>query len=229
MASMQMSVTGRWTNPGALLRFKNMVPTRDSLLFRSPQARGFSLLEILVVVFIIGILATMFTLSVGVLGSDSAIDKEINRLQALLELAREEAVMNGHELGLHFYPGGYEFAIYQEDFVEYYDLEDEVQNQSKWIVMDTGTLLKPRQLPAGIVIEIEIDGRDIVLKEKQQAAMDESDDDPEQTKVEAYRPQVWLYSSGDMSPFVIRFRREFANDSLQLEFSEDGTVELSAG
>jgi general secretion pathway protein H len=229
MASMRTLVTGRWTDSGALLRFKNMAPTRDSLLSRYQQARGFSLLELLVVVFIIGILATMFTISVGVLGSDSDIDKEMDRLQALLELAREEAVMNGRELGLHFYPGGYEFATFQEDFVEYYDLEDEVQNQSKWVVLEAGTLLKPRQLPAGIVIEIEIDGRDIVLKEKQQAVMDKSDDDPDQTKVEVYRPQIWLYSSGDMSPFAIRFRREFANDSLQLEFSEDGTVELSEG
>ena len=226
---MQMSVTGRWTDPGALHRLTNMAPTRDASLSNPLPARGFSLLELLVVVFIIGILATMFTLSVGVLGSDPEIDKETDRLQALLELAREEAVMNGHELGLHFYPDGYEFATFQEDFVEYYDTDDEVQDQSEWMVLDEGTLLKPRQLPAGIVIEIEIDGREIVLKRKTQAAMNESDEDSEQTETEAYRPQIWLYSSGDMSPFLIRFRREFANDGLILEYSEDGSVELSEG
>jgi hypothetical protein len=32
-----------------------------------------------------------------------------------------------------------------------------------------------------------------------------------------------------MNPFVITFRREFSNDSLILEFSEDGTAELSEG
>ena len=45
-----------------------MALTSATPLSKSPQAAGFSLLELLVVVFIIGILATMFTLSVGVLG-----------------------------------------------------------------------------------------------------------------------------------------------------------------
>ena len=54
---------------------------------------GFSLLELLVVLFIIGILVTMFTLSVGVTGGDREVDNEIDRLQALLKLAGEEAIM----------------------------------------------------------------------------------------------------------------------------------------
>jgi len=200
-------------------------------LLRPRQAPGFSLLELLVVVFIIGILATMFTLSVGVLGADSELETEIDRLQALIRLAREEAVTNGRELGLHFYPAGYEFATYQEDFVEYYDPNGDQRSQSEWIVLSLGTLLKPRQLPAGVVIELEIDGREIRLDEKKEPVTAEAgdDDDPIVADGNPYRPQIWLYSTGDMSPFVIRFRREFANDGVILEFSDDGSVELSAG
>ncbi len=198
---------------------------------RPMQASGFSLLELLVVVFIIGILATMFTLSVGLLGSDSELDKEISRLRALIELAREDAVTQGHELGLHFYPDSYEFAVYQEDFVDYYDPDDEVQDQSEWIVLSLGTLLKPRQLPAGIVIELEIDDRDIVLKNKQETQLEAENNarDPNRVRIDErdpYRPQIWLFSSGDISPFAIRFRREFANEGVTLEYSEDGSVEL---
>ncbi len=198
---------------------------------RPMQASGFSLLELLVVVFIIGILATMFTLSVGLLGSDSELDKEINRLRALIELAREDAVTQGHELGLHFYPDSYEFAVYQEDFVDYYDPDDEVQDQSEWIVLSLGTLLKPRQLPAGIVIELEIDDRDIVLKNKQETQLEAENNarNPNRVRIDErdpYRPQIWLFSSGDISPFAIRFRREFANEGVTLQYSEDGSVEL---
>ena len=196
------------------------------------QTEGFTLLELLVVVFIMGILATMFTLSVGVLGSDSELDKEVDRLQALMNLGLEDAMTQGHEIGLHFYPDGYEFATFQEDFVDYYDPDDDVQDQSEWIILSSETLLRPRRLPEGILIELEIDGRQIVLKKKTETQF--ADPDAEQDQAingdkELYRPQIWLYSTGDMNPFVIRFHREFSNDSLILEFGDDGTVELSKG
>jgi general secretion pathway protein H len=206
-----------------------MAPISNARLSRPLQVAGFSLLELLVVVFIIGILATMFTLSVGVLGSDPELEKEIDRLHALLNLAREDAVTNGRELGLHFYPDGYEFASYQEDFIEYYDPDDEVQDRSEWIVLNKGTLLGPRRLPDGIVIELEIDGRQIVLDEKKEPMSDDQNREQDLTDDDIYRPQIWLYSSGDMNPFVIRFRRKFGNDSLMLEFNDDGTTELSKG
>ena len=206
-----------------------MAPISNARLTRPLQAPGFSLLELLVVVFIIGILATMFTLSVGVLGSDPELEKEIDRLHALLNLAREDAVTNGRELGLHFYPDGYEFASYQEDFIEYYDPDDEVQDRSEWIVLNPGTLLGPRRLPDSIVIELEIEGRQIVLDEKKEPMDDDPTREQDLTDENTYRPQIWLYSSGDMSPFVIRFRREFSNDSLMLEFNDDGTTEQDKG
>ncbi len=199
----------------------------------SPPRRraGFSLLEVLVVVFIIGILATMFTLSVGILGTDSELDEETGRLQALLDLAREEAVTRGLEFGVHFYPDGYEFATYQEDFVEYFDPGDDSQDQSEWTVLSFDTMLKPRTLPEGVVIELQIDGREIVLDAKNESRVDEPDDDPttDGDEDDAYRPQILLFSTGDMSPFTIRFRREFADDGLILDFSDDGSVELSEG
>ncbi|MDP6416913.1 MAG: prepilin-type N-terminal cleavage/methylation domain-containing protein, partial [Gammaproteobacteria bacterium] len=142
---------------------------------RPIHSAGFSLLELLVVVFIIGILATMFTLSVGVLGDDSELGKETARLQALLNVAREDAVTQGRELGMRFYPDGYEFAIFEEDFIEYYDPGDETQSQSKWTVMGPGTLLKPRQMPEGIVIELEIEGREIILDAQEEPQNDSSD------------------------------------------------------
>ena len=61
-------------------------------------ARGFSLIELLVVVLLVGIILTMATLAVGpTTGADDSA-AEARRLAALLELAREQAVL--HALSL---------------------------------------------------------------------------------------------------------------------------------
>ena len=67
------------------------------------------------VVVIIGILVTMLTLSIGVTGSDRDLEREDNRLRALVSLASEDALLQGRELGLTFLEDGYEFALLDPD------------------------------------------------------------------------------------------------------------------
>lgn len=185
----------------------------------------------LVVVFIIGVLATMFTLSVGVTGGDRQLDTEVDRLVAVIDLAREEAVIQGREIGVRFYAASYEFSAFYEDFIEYHD--EETPDQSEWMLLDRSTLLGPRELPEGLLFELEIDGREVVLKspteeepvaEQEQTDEDESDDDDKEQN--RFQPQIMIFSSGDMSPFTLLVRREFANEGTTLEFDIDGSVEL---
>ena len=191
---------------------------------------GFSLLELLVVVFIIGILATMFTLSVGLTGGDRDLEREVDRLQALLKLASEEALMQGREIGMRFYIDGYEFATFQEDFQDYRDPDpedatdpDEVKNldPSEWVIVAGQELLGPRHLPEEMVLELEIDGRSVVLTGED----DQRDDDDGSEK--EYRPQIRIFSSGDFIPFIVRLRRSFQNDGTIIDVGADGTVEVT--
>lgn len=194
---------------------------------------GFTLLELLVVVFIIGILSTLFTLSVGLTGGDRELETETDRLIAVVQLASDEAIMQGRELGMRFYPDGYEFARFQEDFVEYYDAEASDQfdqsedapqsDQSEWIVLSNENLLNQRSLPEGILLELEIDGRLVALERD---AEDEKDDEDENSKRD-YQPQIRLFSSGDVSPFVVQLRRRFENKAVQIEFDAEGMVEVT--
>jgi len=195
---------------------------------------GFTLLELLVVVFIIGILSAMFTLSVGLTGSDRDLETETNRLIAVLQLASDEAIMQGRELGMRFYSDGYEFATFQEDFVEYYDEQDSNQtdpsgqseevpetDQSEWVVLSSDELLRQRSLPEGILLELEIDGRSVVLDRD-----DEAEDDDDDKSKQEYQPQIFIFSSGDVSPFIVQLRREFENKSVLIEFDAEGLVEV---
>jgi general secretion pathway protein H len=202
-------------------------------MFTRRKMSGFTLLELLVVVFIIGILSTLFTLSVGLTGSDRELETETDRLIAVVQLASDEAIMQGRELGMRFYPDGYEFARFQEDFVEYYDAETSDQSdqsedapqsdQSEWIVLSNENLLNRRSLPEGILLELEIDGRLVALERDDERNKDDENENSNQE----YQPQIRLFSSGDVSPFVVQLRRSFENKGVQIEFDAEGMVEVT--
>jgi hypothetical protein len=80
--------------------------------------------------------------------------------------------------------------------------------------------LGQRSLREGILLDLEIDGRSVVLKQD-----DENDED--ENSARDYQPQIRLFSSGDVSPFVVHFRRAFENKSVQIEFDAEGMVEVT--
>jgi general secretion pathway protein H len=186
------------------------------------RSSGFSLLEMLVVVFIIGILVTMATLSIGTTGGDRELDQEVERLQALIGLAGEEALMQGRELGLRFYPDHYEFSTESWETTE---VEEITTTVAKWRLLQGDEMLKTRNFATDIVIELMIDDRNVILKnkpeKKNQQKNGESEDEDDD-----YEPQIFIYSSGDISPFSIRMRRRFNDEGLTLTVEGDGSSEL---
>jgi general secretion pathway protein H len=186
------------------------------------RSSGFSLLEMLVVVFIIGILVTMATLSIGTTGGDRELDQEVERLQALIGLAGEEALMQGRELGLRFYPDRYEFSTESWETTE---VEEITTTVAKWRLLQGDEMLKTRNFATDIVIELMIDDRNVILKnkpeKKNQQKNGESEDEDDD-----YEPQIFIYSSGDISPFSIRMRRRFNDEGLTLTVEGDGSSEL---
>ena len=77
-------------------------------------SRGFTLIELMVVIVILGIIASFAVLSVGNRDASAALEEEVQRLAALLQLASEEAVITGRQLGLRITPGGYLFVGHAE-------------------------------------------------------------------------------------------------------------------
>lgn len=136
--------------------------------------RGFTLIEIIVVVFVIGVIVTFASLSVNQHG-ERYIEDEARRLHHLLRLATEEAVLTSQELSLMVTRQGYNFARLEGP---------------KWAPLADDPLFRARELPETIKVELLIDG--------QKADLSDSD-----------KPvQIYLLSSGEVTPFEIRFSGE---------------------
>ncbi|HUR41624.1 MAG TPA: type II secretion system minor pseudopilin GspH [Verrucomicrobiae bacterium] len=149
---------------------------------------GFTLLEILVVIVIIGVIASLAVLSIGDRALDDRLDIEARRLQELIALAAEQAVMQGAELGFVQTADGYAFLA----------LKPEPDKPARWLPLDDASPLHPRALSEPMYLELLVEGRAV----KPLAA----DVEPEQLK-----PQVMLLSSGETTEFTLALRaREYA-------------------
>ena len=103
--------------------------------------RGFTLIELLVTIVIISIILSIAVLSLSLVGDDREVRKEAQRLMSLLEVAQDDAVLQGREFGVEFLLGSYRF-------VEYEPLS------GQWFEILGEDLLRTRQIPAEMEISL---------------------------------------------------------------------------
>lgn len=187
------------------------------------RSLGFTLLEILVVMVIIGIIAAMATLSIGVATSQKGTEKEIERIQDLLALASEEAVLQGREFGLTFYTKGYVFSTYDPADGHWKPLGNDAEP------------FNSRPFPPETIVDLEIEGRIVKLSDEKpvEKKVEKPKDDeapmepprmlaPEKDK---NTPQVFMMSSGDITAFSLHLRPSIGSPGINLQVAESGTVE----
>jgi general secretion pathway protein H len=163
--------------------------------------RGFTLLELLVVVFIIGVVAGMAVISTGNSGVDRLLEQEARRARVLFGLAAQEAVLQGRPLGVMVEARAYRFLI---------------AGAEHWEELQYSGPLRERRLREGFHMDLSGSEQVTVLRNRQQQK--EEDD---------LSPQVLFLPTGEMNPFTLSFRHHSHEGSYKLQGQSSGQMQLT--
>jgi prepilin-type N-terminal cleavage/methylation domain-containing protein len=175
---------------------------------------GFSLLEILVVIFVIVMLTSIVTLNVGSGGQDIQLESQLGGLIDTAEYALDEAQFTGLDYGLlveqEYTREGSRFTYtWQERRID------------GWQEPESGKeIFAAQTMPFGVVLELEIE--DSPFSETEIEAQSEDEE-------VIQHPQIVFYSSGETTAGVINVRSEEKGDLLwSIEWDLLGRFELLA-
>jgi general secretion pathway protein H len=143
-------------------------------------------------------------MAVPSIGNNEArvLNEEARRIAALLELARQESILDAQEMALSIEADGYNFQLF--DGQEWQPLQDDA-------------VLRPRKLPDDMELEVRVEGQlaEALKKVSTTVAADQppAEDDAKAAAEKKKRQEeetrlarIFLLSSGEATPFEIVVR-----------------------
>jgi general secretion pathway protein H len=172
--------------------------------------RGFTLIEVMVVVVLIGLMASLVQFNFSGNNPEDKLQHESARFAAIFEVAAEYGMLNNIELGLIVKKDSYQFVGYngtqwaeipEQDWQANVTLPDEIELS---IELDDLPIEEPMLFDADTFKEKDEEGFTLLSKEEQEKKI---------------IPQVYILSGGDLSPFSVTFR--LTEELATIEGAED--------
>ena len=151
--------------------------------------KGFTLIEILVVMTIIAVMTSLFALSVQGRDDDDVIDEIITTFIREANFAQEEIMFRRFPIGIYLYNGGYLFYTVAE--VQREDESEEQKREVLWKPLKS-RLLKQHRFPDYLSLTF--------YQETAQAPVVLENEIPDEVK-----PQIVFLSDTDAIPFELLF------------------------
>ncbi|GHE99838.1 type II secretion system minor pseudopilin GspH [Thalassotalea profundi] len=160
----------------------------------SHKNKGFTLIEVLVVIVVVGLMVAAVQFSFNSNKPESELQQESVRFAGVFDLAAQYGLLNNVELGLVVHESGYSFVGY---------------DGTQWVELSDLESLSHYQLPEYMTLAITFD--DLPTDESALISRElfepEDDDDftLENDEEKPIIPQVYILSGGDITPFKMTF------------------------
>jgi general secretion pathway protein H len=155
--------------------------------------RGFTLLELMIVMVIMALLVGVMVPSINFGDEDDQVKEASMRFKAVFDLASEYAMLNNYELGIIIKDNNYRFVAY---------------DGQRWSDFAAEKYFEPPEQDEELELELELEGlvwAENSLLNSVTFEVDEEDDDDSK---EMLSPQIFILSSGDITPFRLTFSKE---------------------
>ncbi|GLS83470.1 type II secretion system minor pseudopilin GspH [Paraferrimonas haliotis] len=173
---------------------------------------GFTLLEVMLVVLLIGMSAAAVVLSMSTNSVEDELKKQAQKFMAVTEIALQEATLSGRFAGILVEDNSYSFLVYDDEVRRATETDEQKKqrrlNQSnlpKWLALSGRRGFERQTMAQGIDLELTIDG--LPLDQEEDGGESWFDDDfIEATNANKHpEPQLLLFPSGEMTAFELIF------------------------
>lgn len=168
------------------------------------QINGFTMIEILVVLVVVGLLAALAVANIGGNQQKREMENAVSQMFLLMQSASEQAVLDNSEIGLKLEEKQYRFLRFDDLTGEWVPMKDR--------------MFRSYRYPEWLVVT------DIIEDDLPRLTTDEDQE----------RPDIVFFSSGEVTPFEMEFTigsdtdllyRVFVNETGQLDWQKPGEEE----
>lgn len=199
-------------------------PACSSPSLTQARQQGFTLIEILLVVAIVGVMAGLATLNIQGDDYGEKLERETRKLAAQISLLQDEALVQSREFGVALWQNGYRFWGWT--------------TESGWLPLAGDDAFKPQLLLENAELELSLVGQPVALEvvpvkgfpvikppSPSKGTSSASDSAPD---FRQNLPAIVLFSSGEASSFDILLTHP--DSDLRWKISGDiiGTLKISS-